>query len=176
MTRAAALLVASSALALTTAGVGCGSPQMPAESPESTSNKPTEGPIADAEEPAPAVVRPEKPFTEMKHGEQIAYMKNVVMPAMAKSFRDVAPDVFATMNCATCHGSGAKNGSFKMPSPDLPALDATDGFAVHMKETPAVTKFMMEKVVPDMATLLGEEPFNPQTGQGFGCFDCHTKK
>jgi hypothetical protein len=27
--------------------------------------------------------------------------------------------------------------------------------------------------VPKMAGLLGEEPYNPETGKGFGCFSCH---
>jgi hypothetical protein len=36
--------------------------------------------------------------------------------------------------------------------------------------------FMGKKVVPTIANLLGEEPFDPKTGKGLGCFECHTKK
>jgi hypothetical protein len=31
-------------------------------------------------------------------------------------------------------------------------------------------------VEPQMASLLGEEPFDPKTKQGFSCFRCHTQK
>ena len=27
--------------------------------------------------------------------------------------------------------------------------------------------------VPEAAAMLDMEPFNPETGQGFGCFGCH---
>jgi hypothetical protein len=38
-----------------------------------------------------------------------------------------------------------------------------------------MVKFMGERVVPEMAKLLHEEPYNPETHQGFGCFHCHVK-
>ncbi|MBK6533704.1 MAG: hypothetical protein IPF99_30190 [Deltaproteobacteria bacterium] len=34
-------------------------------------------------------------------------------------------------------------------------------------------EFMGTRVVPVMAQLLGQQPYNPQTHQGFGCFNCH---
>lgn len=117
-----------------------------------------------------------KAFHDMKQGERIAFMKNVVMPHMSEVFQSVNAERYGSMNCATCHGAGAKAGHFHMPSPDLPPLDATDGFAAHRAAAPEVTAFMMEKVVPEMARLLGESPYDPETGRGFGCFDCHEKK
>jgi hypothetical protein len=78
------------------------------------------------------------------------------------------------MSCVTCHGAGAKEGKFKMPNASLPKLDPKDGFAKHQKKTPAVTKFMMETVAPEVGKLLGMPPYNPETKQGFGCFNCHT--
>jgi hypothetical protein len=75
----------------------------------------------------------------------------------------------------TCHGPDAKKGEFEMPNPKLPKLDPKDNFKAHKKEA-EVVKFMMERVVPEMATLLGEEPYDPAKQEGFGCFDCHTKK
>lgn len=103
-------------------------------------------------------------------------MKNVVMPRMGELFRSANAQRYADMNCGTCHGSGARSGNFRMPSPDLPKLDPTDGFAAHQHEAPEVTRFMMEQVVPRMAELLGEAPYDPAKGAGFGCFDCHEKK
>ena len=73
--------------------------------------------------------------------------------------------------------SGASDGSFKMPSADLPKLDASpDGFKKLAAKHPKVFDFMMKQVEPQMAQLLGEPAYDPATGKGFGCFDCHTKK
>jgi hypothetical protein len=80
---------------------------------------------------------------------------------------------YGGMNCATCHGDGAKNGTFKMPNPKLPKLNPANGFKKHMDKKPEVTKFMMEKVVPDMAKLLDTQPYDPKTNTGFGCMSCH---
>lgn len=35
------------------------------------------------------------------------------------------------------------------------------------------TEFMLNVVVPKMAALLAQKPYDPATGQGFGCFGCH---
>jgi hypothetical protein len=61
-----------------------------------------------------------------------------------------------------------------MPSSSLPKLptELTPVF----EKAPEVAKFMAEQVVPQMAKLLGEQPYNPETHQGFGCFDCHQKQ
>jgi len=102
------------------------------------------------------------------------FMKAVVLPKMKAEFQDFDGKKFADFSCATCHGPGAKKGDFKMPNPKLPKLDPKDKFAKEMKSKPDITKFMMEKVAPDMASTLGVEPYNPDTKQGFGCFNCHT--
>jgi hypothetical protein len=38
---------------------------------------------------------------------------------------------------------------------------------------PAFTKFMMSKVAPEMASVLGVPAYNPATHLGFGCGNCH---
>lgn len=102
-------------------------------------------------------------------------MKTVVVPRMKSVFQKQDAEHFAEFGCQTCHGAGAKQGRFKMPNAALPALNPAGGFKVHMDEHPNDTKFMMEQVVPEMAAALGESPFDPKTGEGFGCFECHTK-
>jgi len=115
-----------------------------------------------------------KEFDDMPPAEQLKYMKEVVAPQMAKTFQAFDAEHFAEFGCSNCHGPGAKDGVFEMPSEALPKLpaDPTPVF----DEKPEVAKFMAEQVSPQMAKLLGEEPFNPETGSGFGCFDCHTKQ
>ena len=45
-----------------------------------------------------------------------------------------------------------------------------------MEQHPKVFDFMAKQVEPTMASLLGEQPFDSETQEGFGCFGCHTKK
>jgi hypothetical protein len=144
-------------LAALLATVACGA----AQSGPSTQEQGTESPTA---------------FDDLKPGERVAFMKNVVMPRMSELFRSFDQQRYGEVNCATCHGSGARQGNFHMPSADLPRLDPADRFAAHVAEAPEVTRFMMEQVVPQMAELLGEHAYDPQKGEGFGCFDCHEKK
>lgn len=110
-------------------------------------------------------------FDEMSMKEQRDYMKEVVVPQMAKTFAGFDPDEFAKFDCTTCHGPAARSGNFEMPTKSLPALDAEE-----MDEHPEWTRFMKEEVTPQMAKLLGEPVYDPETHSGFGCFDCHTKK
>jgi len=110
----------------------------------------------------------------MNKDQRLEHMKNVVLPKMKQEFAAFDAKEFGAMNCATCHGAGAKEGSFKMPNPALPKLSMAGGFKKHMDKEPATTKFMMEKVVPSMAGLLDTQPYDPKTNQGLGCAACHT--
>ncbi len=129
------------------------------------------GPEAGEPEAGAPETQPNKSFDEMSPPERMSLMKKVVLPEMTNAFQEFDREEFAEVSCATCHGPGAKNGDFEMPSAALPALDQEE-----MAEHPEVTKFMKEIVVPKMAAILGEQPYNPETHEGFGCFDCHTKK
>lgn len=113
-------------------------------------------------------------WAAMNEAERKQYMKNVVLPQMRDLFQAADPDAFAEFTCATCHGSSAETGSFEMPSPDLPTLNPKDGFQHAKQEHPEIFEFMQKKVVPEMAALLGVQPYDPATQQGFGCFHCHT--
>ncbi|HEX5058492.1 MAG TPA: hypothetical protein VFV99_03985 [Kofleriaceae bacterium] len=132
---------------------------------------------------APATQKPETEtpppadmaFKDMNADQRMAFMKHTVLPAMKQTFSAFDPK-FANMNCKTCHGKGAEDGSFEMPNPDLPRLpkpDAFMAFAQDPKHAPWV-KFMIEKVEPEMANLLKMKPFDPQTNTGdFSCHACH---
>jgi hypothetical protein len=108
--------------------------------------------------------------------QKMAYMKSAVMPKLGGMFHDFDAKMFAEPRCTTCHGEGAKKGDFKMPNEKLPKLPATpEGFKELKAKKPKVVDFMVD-VEKTVAGLLGEQPFDPQTKQGFGCFNCHTKK
>jgi mono/diheme cytochrome c family protein len=141
----------------------------PGPMPEAKAESMSEEPAPPAE--APPAEEKKKAFHDMDPGEKLNHMKTVVAPAMAKTFQEFDAKDFANFSCATCHGPGAKDGKFDMPTTALPPLDKK-----LMDKHPAATKFMMEKVVPEMAALLGEEPYDPAKGEGFGCMECHTEK
>jgi hypothetical protein len=118
---------------------------------------------------------PEVGWAEMNKDQRIDYMKSVVLPRMKVAFTNFSPDRYGNMNCVTCHGDSAADGSFKMPNPRLPQLPSTpDGFKKLAEEKPAVMEFMKNEVKPKMAALLGMPDWNPETKSGFGCTECHT--
>jgi hypothetical protein len=116
---------------------------------------------------------PSGKWNEMNRDQRMAYMKKVVMPKMKEVFVSFDAKEFDHFTCMTCHGGGAKDGSFKMPNPELPKLNPEGGFKKHHEKDPAMTKFMMAKVLPEMAQFLHTEPYDPQKKIGFGCFGCH---
>jgi hypothetical protein len=116
---------------------------------------------------------PSGKWNEMNRDQRMAYMKKVVMPKMKEIFVSFDAKEFDHFTCMTCHGGGAKDGSFKMPNPELPKLNPEGGFKKHLDKDPAMTKFMMTKVLPEMAQLLHTEPYDQQKKIGFGCFGCH---
>jgi hypothetical protein len=116
-----------------------------------------------------------KSFDDMSQEERVALMKDVVVPRMKEQFQAAEPGHFNEFGCTTCHGPSAKQGRFKMPNAELPKLNPAGGFAEHMKdeEGKKMVAFMRDKVVPQMAEILGEPAWNPATQSGFGCGECH---
>ncbi|HEY3819704.1 MAG TPA: hypothetical protein VGL81_21195 [Polyangiaceae bacterium] len=126
-------------------------------------------------EPAPPSQPGPGDWAKWSHEQKLAWMKAGVMPKMGQVFHDYDSAKYADVKCGLCHGAGAKDGSFKMPNPELPKLPATmAGFKPWLAKHPKMGEFMMKQVTPAMASLLGEPPFDPKTGQGFGCHACHT--
>ena len=126
--------------------------------------------------PAPTGPAMPAPWKDMDKKQRAEWMKTVVMPKMAKSFQGFDAKDFKDFTCVTCHGPGAKQGKFKMPNAGLPKLDPADSFKKHMTKKPEITKYMMMSVVPEMADALQVPKYDPQTHQGFGCFNCHVAK
>ncbi len=116
-------------------------------------------------EPTEPVV--ELTWADMDFAERQAFMASDVMPAMQDAFAAYDATRFETLTCATCHGAGATDGTFSMPSDDLFPIDFANF------PTGAGADFMNDVVVPEMADLLDMDAFDAATGEGFGCLGCH---
>lgn len=111
----------------------------------------------------------ETTWSEMDATEKSAYMAGTVSPEMKALFEGHDADEFGGFGCATCHGSGAQDGTYAMPS-DIAGLDPNDMPPYGQFEK---ADFMYDEVTPKMVELLGYEPYDAATGEGFGCFGCH---
>ena len=167
-----AMTMRPSALVLSLLAAGCGGAP-PAAPPPAT---PVEiaKPAASA---APITPPKDGEWDAWSHDQKMAYMKSAVLPKMGALFRDHDAKTFAEPKCVLCHGGGVKDASFKMPNPELPKLDLSPAGMKHLQEkSPAMLDFMTTQVLPTMAQLVGEAPYDPKTQKGFGCLECHTPK
>lgn len=120
---------------------------------------------------------PQVEWKDMTKQQRGRYMAMVVMPKMKEVFQAFDNKKFALVNCATCHGPGARDRSFSMPNPELFVLPPPEEFGSVMQKEPEWVKFMAEKVKPQMAALLGVKEYDPQNSSpqtgAFSCHNCH---
>jgi hypothetical protein len=123
---------------------------------------------------------PEVAWKDMTPQQKGRFMKEVVTPKMKVTFQEFDADLFKTFDCRTCHGKDPKAKKFKMPNPEIHELPGTpaafQAMVAKKPSWPKWTKFMGEKVEPQVAGLLGLPVFDwkkPEKG-GFGCANCHT--
>jgi hypothetical protein len=156
---------------------GCASSSPPA-TPATVAGPPPAAASATESVPGEAAVGPPQvAWAAMTFEQRKAYMKTAVFPKMKELFTAFDAAHYSKFNCATCHGDGATDGTFKMPNPKLPKLPGTpDGFKQLMADKPQVMEFMAKQVKPTMASLLGLPEFTPENKSGFGCMECHTKQ
>lgn len=116
-------------------------------------------------------------YAQMSFGERAAFMTEVVLPRMTETFAAFDPK-YANMSCTTCHGKGATDGTYAMPSPQIPPLPSSEeAFFEYMKDPEHArwSQFMIGEVWPKMASLLNLEKFDPTSHlDGFSCSNCHT--
>lgn len=111
------------------------------------------------------------------HEQKLAYMKQTVLPAEREIFGRFEPLRFARMTCETCHGQGARDGSFKMPNPDLPHIvGGKGGFQELIARQPETVRFMQQAVSAETARLLGYPVFDMEKHVGFSCYQCHVRE
>jgi hypothetical protein len=147
-------------VAIVVAGCGGGSPAQDASDVESASS---EGEGADA----PTESEAEIAWADMNRDQRMEYMGLTVLPGMKALFEQYDPKGFAEFKCQTCHGDDMQAVDYAMPN-GLFALSKPDPIPDSMDYDADMTKFMLEKVKPEMAKMLGQES-NPE----FGCFNCH---
>ena len=116
-------------------------------------------------------------YAQMNREQRAAFMSTVVLPQMQPIFAGFDPR-FQNISCATCHGNGATDGTFAMPSPQIAALPSSEAaFAEYIKDPEHARwgQFMMDRVWPKMADLLQVDKFDPAAHpDGFSCHNCHT--
>jgi hypothetical protein len=121
---------------------------------------------------------PEVAWKDMTHEQRGKFMHDVVMPKFKPMFVKFDPKGFDDFSCATCHGEGAKDHTFKMPNANIFVLpEAEADFMKLAKAKPDWMKFMPE-VEHEMAVTLGMKPYDPAAPDPsqFGCYGCHTHK
>ena len=125
----------------------------------------------------PAVESEPTAYVDMNFEQRVAFMTDDVLPQMTEVFVAFDPK-FESMSCATCHGDGATDGSFAMPSPQIPPLPATEEeFYEYVKDPEHArwSQFMLDQVWPQMADLLQVPMFDHEANpNGFSCSNCHT--
>jgi len=123
---------------------------------------------------------PKIPWADKNRKQRMEYMGIYVLPKMEELFKQWNPDEFGEANsfrCQNCHGENFDKppNDFEMPRVAFP-LSAEDPLGGAMKYDPVAAVFMSERVLPTMIELLGAKPYDPATGEGFGCLSCHPAK
>jgi len=164
--------------------VGCGGKQPAAQGPAQAGES---APAGSNWEPPPlptdgaigmlGLTGPDKPWDSMNYEEKEWYMVGKVHPVMRQVFQTYDKEKYEgeKFECAPCHGPNAAEKKYKMPGEHLspvPQYGSPDWKAM---ENAKIVKFMLHRVNPAMASLIGEQSFDPATGQGFNCWGCHPK-
>ena len=141
-----------------------------------TTTEPTGGGAGTGTAEGSAMPAAPKSFDQMDHAEKIKLMKEHVVPEMGAEMTAFDPKRWPKVECKTCHGKSAEDGTFKMPNPDLPKLQGEWFGPNPPADKKEILQFMEEKMKPDMGKILGlplMDPKNAAAG-GFGCLACHT--
>jgi hypothetical protein len=148
------------------AACGGGTPE-----PGTPSGAPSGAPSAATPADSSASAAPAGPsvWTDgMSRPQQVAFMKQNVVPRMSKAFQGHDAAKYTSFDCKTCHGP-----SLGMPKDFLPHLTFQGGKITSFADKPEMSKFMHEVVEPEMAAAMGQPVYDPATQKGFGCNGCH---
>ena len=150
----------------------CGKKPEETQTPEPAAQEPAAAEEPAAEEPA-APAGGEQSWAEMDRDARKKFMSAKVLPEFKTMFKEYDEKTFGGFNCKTCHGDDIKEVDFKMPNAPIYALPADNPIKAARDYDEAATAFMVDKVMPKMAEMLGEE-YDKETGAGEnGCLTCH---
>jgi hypothetical protein len=122
----------------------------------------------DTEPGAPSVAWADKTFEQRK-----TWMGIEVFPKMKTAFQGHDATQFKSFTCETCHGDGAKEKNYAMPNDSIYPLPKDDPIKAAMEYDDKIAKFMVNDVVPQMATMLSTQPASAENPTGLSCFGCH---
>ena len=119
----------------------------------------------------------EKPWNSMNYEEKEWYMIGKVHPVMRQIFQTYNHDKYEgeKFECVPCHGENPEAKKYKMPSDHLSKVPAYGSKDWKDMENARIFKFMNQRVTPAMGQLIGEKAWDPETGEGYGCWGCHPK-
>ncbi len=151
---------------------GCGGAEPTPEEEAAESETTTDTSTAGGEDTIPS---PPTPWAEMSFDDKKAWMALEVTPRMAELFEGYDAERFAGFGCEGCHGENAQERDYEMPNPTIFTLYKTGSQEQleMVNDMRPMVNFMFRDVVPAMRTMLGQERFDAETGEGFGCFACH---
>lgn len=110
-------------------------------------------------------------WDEMDMEARRKFMKEMVVPTMRQAFAEFDSVRFPSLGCKSCHGAaGLADGSFAMPSPELPALSSA-ALMNPDDDQKAVLEFMRTVVKPKLSELLGAAEGSMPAVR---CSSCHT--
>jgi len=112
-------------------------------------------------------------WAEMRLEQRKAHMKAVVLPRAAAIFKSWRPERFDEVECSLCHGRRAQTGHFKMPTDHLPRLSGDAYLGPEFRKHPRTTRLKLNRLVPEISSVLGVKKFSIITKKGFGCYSCH---
>lgn len=110
---------------------------------------------------------------DMNRDQRKRHMRQEVVPLAQAIFQSWRPERFSTVSCTLCHGEGAGNDDFHMPTEHLPRLSGEFFLGSEFRKHPDTTRLKLDRLVPEMAETLGKKQFSLITRRGFGCYSCH---
>jgi len=119
----------------------------------------------------------DKAWDKMSYDEKEWYMIGNVHPVMRQIFQTYNAKKYEgeKFECAPCHGENGKEKKYKMPSDHLSPIPEFGSAEWKEMENARMFKFMTKRVTPAMGQLLGKEPWDHETGEGYSCWGCHPK-
>jgi cytochrome c553 len=127
-------------------------------------------------EHAPEPFAPKDGWSDLSYEERHEKMTFVVHPALARRFKTAGSERTAKLTCESCHGERAEAVRYRMPA--IEALRPSRVAEIYRDdaELSPLLRFMRDEVTPTTARLMDLPVYDPATGEGFSCFNCHLKE